>query len=509
MYNKKFYLNQELISYILVIVFGLIVFLIIQDPNESFFINYDQEFWNTYNSLLIYSGLEQEKYDEPGHVSYLLFAFYLKLINFLNILEVPTIVQLNEMNNFNDIIQSLILHTRIFGFVINIILTLSIIKIFKKFKAENLIFITLILITSNGFLTHVSQHRVEPLTILMMIIAFFSLLTLLDNDKYKIFKIFLFNFFIILSIINKVQIIFYLPFFILIILHYKNLNFNLIKNIKFISKNKKDLFYFISSTFFVIFLISLRSEQLHSSAYLIVMYLLFLISFFCIIDMNNYNNFSYLFNLSLIFAFFTIYVLVLYFTHGGDKTFWVFFKISKIRGYLGDIKLDQSQDTILWIKNFLEFGILNFKQLITNIFEFQKNNLVILIIILFTIIFRNFKNLWSLNIFIALYLITKFITLFRSNAFYYEIYFDWLILLGLVVFFREHYIKSSLKYLILLIILTPNIYNNLNTKNFNKINSGSYDKQIYCSNDQIYSENGIWNYYSKKINKKQILILCE
>ena len=98
---------------------------------------------------------------------------------------------------------------------------------------------------------------------------------------------------------------------------------------------------------------------------------------------------------------------------------------------------------------------------------------------------------------------------FRSNAFYYEIYFDWLILLGLIIFFRDYFMKSYLKYLILLIIIAPNIYNNLNAKNFNEINSGSYDKQTYCSNDQIYSENGIWKYYSKKIEKKQILILCK
>ena len=69
--------------------------------------------------------------------------------------------------------------------------------------------------------------------------------------------------------------------------------------------------------------------------------------------------------------------------------------------------------------------------------------------------------------------------------------------------------KSYLKYLILLIIIAPNIYNNLNAKNFNEINGGSYDKQTYCSNDQIYSENGIWKYYSKRIEKKQILILCK
>ena len=42
---------------------------------KVFLLNYDQEFWNTYNSLLIFSGLEQEKYDEPGHLSYLFLQY--------------------------------------------------------------------------------------------------------------------------------------------------------------------------------------------------------------------------------------------------------------------------------------------------------------------------------------------------------------------------------------------------------------------------------------------------
>ena len=54
-----------------------------------------------------------------------------------------------------------------------------------------------------------------------------------------------------------------------------------------------------------------------------------------------------------------------------------------------------------------------------------------------------------------------------------------------------------------------NIINNFNTSNLTLINSGSYKKDIYCSKDQIYSEMGIWTYYSKRIEKKQILEICK
>ena len=506
---NKLFKDEIFLSYFFVIFFSLIFFFNIQNPYESFYVNYDQEFWNTYNSLLIYSNMEQEKYDEPGHISYLLFSFYLKIIDLLNILQVPDINDFNNLDNIKNKTQSLVFQSRIFGLLLNTILTLFIIKIFKKFGAKNLILFTFILITSNGFLTHVSQYRVEPLTLLLLIISMFILMSLIDSNKYQNLKIFFFNFFIILSIINKVQIIFYMPLMLLIILHYKKFNFCLIKNIKFLIKNKRDLLYFLISTFLIISLISIRSEQLHSTAYLVIIYLFFLISFFSLIEINYYKNISIFFNLTLLLSFLVIYNLVINFTNGGERTFWVFFKISKIRGYLGDIKLDQSYDTILWIKEFILFGIHNLKELLLSIFEIKKNSLIILAVFGLTIASKKFKEYYHLNIFIILYLTIKFITLFRSNAFYYEIYFDWFILLGLVIFLNNFKIKKIFNYTMLSTILILNIYNNFNTKNFQQINGGSYSKETYCSKEQIYSVNGIWEYYSKKIKKEQIIYLCK
>ena len=134
----RLFKNQEYISYLIVLFYSL-VFFFLQDPFESIFVNFDQEFWNTYNSLLIYSGLEQEKFDEPGHINYLLFAIYLKLVDLFQITNVPTINILNQSDNFPEILQDLILHSRLFGLIINFALTIFIIKIFIKFNAKNLI----------------------------------------------------------------------------------------------------------------------------------------------------------------------------------------------------------------------------------------------------------------------------------------------------------------------------------------------------------------------------------
>ena len=139
-------------------------------------INYDQEFWHTYNAILIYSGIEQELYNDPGHLSYLLFAIYLEIINLFNIIDVPKISELNKTAQVSKKIQNLIFHARVFGFFVNIILTFLIIRLFKKFKSNYLILFTIILLTSNGFLTHVSQYRVESMTLLFMIVALLILI---------------------------------------------------------------------------------------------------------------------------------------------------------------------------------------------------------------------------------------------------------------------------------------------------------------------------------------------
>ncbi len=505
---NRLFKNQEYISYLIVLFYSL-VFFFLQDPFESIFVNFDQEFWNTYNSLLIYSGLEQEKFDEPGHINYLLFAIYLKLVDLFQITNVPTINILNQSDNFPEILQDLILHSRLFGLIINFALTIFIIKIFIKFNAKNLILITLILITSNGFLTHISQYRVEPMTLLLFLISIYTLIDLIRNKEKIFLKLFFFNFFLILSIINKVQIIFYIPFFLLILLNYQKYSFFLLSNLSKLITNRKNLLYFLVSTLFVIFTIIIRSEQTHSTIYLTSMYLIFLLSFYSLKDIRYNEKIFYLFNISLLLAFIIIYFFVTNISFGGKNTFWVFFKISKIRGYLGSLELDQKHDTILWIKDFIYFSLYNLKKLFFEIIRFNSNNLIVFFVFFITILSGKFKKYFNLNIFIIIYLITKFITTFRANHFYYEIYFDWIILIGLIIFLNNFKTKSHFKNLFLILIIFINIINNFNTSNLTLINSGSYKKDIYCSKDQIYSEMGIWNYYSKRIEKRQILEICK
>ena len=101
-------------------------------------------------------------------ISHIFICNIFKNNKFFQIIDVPKIYEINEIENISEKI-SLIFHSRLFGLICKFNFNIFIIKIFKKFDAKTLIFLTLILVTSNGFLTHTSQYRVETNDIIIIL----------------------------------------------------------------------------------------------------------------------------------------------------------------------------------------------------------------------------------------------------------------------------------------------------------------------------------------------------
>ena len=68
--------------------------------------------------------------------------------------------------------------------------------------------------------------------------------------------------------------------------------------------------------------------------------------------------------------------------------------------------------------------------------------------------------------------------------------------------------KNIYKILIFAFLLIVNINNNFSDTNLEKINTDPL-KERYCEYGEIYNEMGTWTYFSKRINKDKILILCK
>lgn len=504
--NFEKYLNNHALSYFILIVFSLFFFFF-QDPYVDLFQNYDQEFWNTYHALVLFSGYNQELFNDPGHLNYLLFSYYLKIINFLNIAEIPTIDQLNSSNIFVKEINNIVFHSRIFGFCTTITLYILIIELMKEFEIKYILPLTLILITGNGLLTHVSQYRVEPMTLLLFLISLKFLIIFLKNNFYNIFYLFLFNFFLILSIINKVQIIFYAPFYILIILLIKKNEFNYIKINNLINYKNTYFKRFLFTTLLIFFFIFFRSEQPHSIFYLIIIYFSYITCLIIILNHNNLLKILTLNNLCLISAFILIYIFTTYVSNATKEIYWVFFRISKIRGYL-DSSLG-GIDTFLWIKNFSYLAITYIISNTKNLFSLTTNNIIFFVIIFLLLTQKKYKFTKVSYVVLIIYFIIQYITQFRSLHYYYLIYFDWLIILTLGFVITNINIKPYIKILLLLFFFTNNIYLNINTKNLLEINSNFFNKNHYCSTKEIYTPYGAWSYFSARISKEKIEILCK
>ena len=142
------WLNNLKLSYLLIIFFS-IFFFILQNPFDDLFSNFDAEFWNTYHALVFYSGYDQERFADPAHITYLLFSIYLKIINITNIAEIPTINELNSSDNFEEKINFLVFQSRIFGLIVNALLSLLIIKLFREFNFKYVLLITCLKINSS------------------------------------------------------------------------------------------------------------------------------------------------------------------------------------------------------------------------------------------------------------------------------------------------------------------------------------------------------------------------
>ena len=503
----KYLLNSYNLSYFIIIIFSVFFFLF-QNPFENIFSNYDQEFWNSYHAIILYSGYEQEFFNDPGHVNYLLLSFFYKIIDFFNIYNIPKIDDLNKSNEFIIKINEIVIIARVFGLVVSTLLYLLIIKIFQEFRLENVLLITIALITCNGYLLHLSQYRVEPMTLMLFLLSFYHLILFIKKDKKKLIHLFLFNSFLILSAINKVQILFYAPIYILLILLYKEDKISFQKVFLKFKNFNNDYLKFIITIFLIFILIFFRSEIPHSILFLNLIFFTYLFVFIIIFSNDNFFEIIYKNNLLLLIAFLIIYLITTYVTKGTQEIFWGFFRISKIRGYLGSPELMQGENTILWVKDFFIFGLNN---LITNIKSFFKldfYNFIIYLILLLTFLKIN-RNLFIFFLTLFVFFILRYITIFRGFQSYYQIYFDWFIILTLGLILNKTKMNYSFKKLILVSVIFFNLIFNFNSHNLKNINSNFFDVKHYCSQKEIFHPYGAWTYFSKRVNKDKIIELCK
>jgi hypothetical protein len=494
----------------ILIILPLIYFLYL-NPLRNWIENYDEELWVSYNALLYLSNLPQEKFDAPHFLQFFLLSLFYKLLNFFDILNIRNIDDLNK-GYLNLNLQKIVFFTRIYGLILGISFILLIKYFINKFflKNDNYSFcLTFSLLLSGGYLLHIQQHRVEIITLISFIIAVIALINFIQNQEKK--NLFFFTFFFILSIMTKVQIMFYAPlFFSLIFFLKKKIYYNDYKHFKF------DYIKFIFLLVIMLIAVILRSEQLHSIIFLIL-YLTLINIIFYIFIFNKFTKkiiATYHLNLFFFLSFIIIALIVLLIPSADKELFYPFFRISKIRGYLvGELK--GCCDLIVWLKFFLIYFFQNIKSVFNNLLLINFINFIFFEIIVLLAIFRKYltrKIIVSSIIILLAFLSLKLIEGFRGMSDYYEVYYGWFLLLAMALVLNRLK-KNSKNFIIFFTIISSFLitfkdgYFQYNYKSQNI----SFKNQLYYNRicaEKEFTPMSFWPYWLNKVKYENVKIYC-
>ena len=505
--KKKF---ENILFNLILIILPLIYFLYL-NPYREWIENYDQELWVSYNAVLYLSNLPQELFDAPHFLQIFLLSIFYKILNIFDLLNIKNMNDLNT-GDLNSNLQTIIFYTRIYGLILGIFFILLIKYFINKFIFQNnkySFFISLSLIFSGGYLIHIQQHRVEIITLISFLIAIISLINFIQNQNKKF--LFIFTFFFILSIITKIQIMFYAPLFLVITIFFsKKINYEDFKYLRF---NFYFLFFLLGG---ILISIIFSSEQLHSTFYLIIYLCLINIIFYFVIfkEFTKKIIVIYHLNLFLFISFIIISLIVFLIPSATKELFWPFFRISKIRGHLMG-ELTGCCNVIVWLKFFLLYFFKNIKVVYNNLLLINFVNLLFFEIIFLLVIFRKYLNskiiVLSVLILFA-FLFLKLIENFRSHMDYYEIYYGWFLLSSIAIILTK--LRDKIKSFIIFVTIISSVLITYKDGFFHydyQSKNISFKNQLYYNRictEKNFSPMSFWPYWLNKIKYENVKIYC-
>ena len=236
---------------IIFIVFSLYFFSLstFQATTQHWSAILDQDIHIIYNSLLLSSGYDQEYLDHPAFTTFLFLGFIFKIFSFF--FDNFTIQEILLSKNIDNDLQNLFFLSRVVNSIYFCLLIYFLKKILNYFKIKNEI--SLLSLISILFLIGLYEPlfllRSEILSILLSTIAFYYVIKFIIK-KSHIINCWLSGFFFCLSMLAKIQVVFLIfIFFLLIPLLFEN--FYSKKNENSIIFNIK--YYYIALSFVVIF----------------------------------------------------------------------------------------------------------------------------------------------------------------------------------------------------------------------------------------------------------------
>ena len=223
---------------------------IFQASNQHWSSIIDQDIILIYNSLLIYSGTEQEYWHHPAFTTFFILGGLFKFLSFFY--DNFTLKEILISDDIDQQLQNLYSFARILNSIFIFIFAFLMFKIFRELNIKKSICIltTLLIISFSSIYELLFLVRSEILSVILCLFGFYFLLKYIKYKKGQ-FYCFFSGFFFCLALLAKIQVIFLLAFLVLILPFLLNYYKTIQVENNLINNNK----YFIISSFLFILII--------------------------------------------------------------------------------------------------------------------------------------------------------------------------------------------------------------------------------------------------------------
>ena len=476
--------------------------------------NHDHEFTLVYNALLFNSELPIEYFDHPGFFTILFLSLFFQIFAAIDLISVYNLSQLNS-ENFDQSFQDLIFLTRIFSTLCLSLFCFVSYVFLHKFSNHKIysFILSLIIFSSEGTIFHLAQLRTELLAMFFVILSLIFLRTFLEDGKESKLKYLSgFFLFIICAILNKMQVFFLFPLFLLILHFYENSmdDFN-VAEYNFL--NKKWVPYTLF--FIVIFYIWKDNKNIFDplpmlSTLAILVNLFFMNLFFLLILKKRPQTLKV--NLVAINLWFIlIFFLIKNFLHIHPSTSeMIFFNLTNIMSISTFVSnLPEITETISFTHTLFTRFFTNFVSIFhTVIFKINIYSVLIILNLLITTIYR--KHLTSKMIKFNFTCLVASILIIVVNSYrsdggvlpHYLIFSELVIVLSFCNFVK--FLQVRYLVLILILVSSVNFQNNFEYIKNQRINDQERQKNIIvhvCKSNYL-------SYWHKNLNEDYYKNYC-
>ena len=519
----KKYLNTAFCFFFLLFII-ILSLTFLQSYKQDFTSIVDFDLTVIHNSLQLVSNEYPDYTDQTAYAQFLITGITYKIVQIFDQNLITNIKLLTNFENPEIVLQKLYIISRILNSTLLFITLIFLFKIFGKFEIKDYLkyFFIITITLTETFWSNFTVLRADVVSICFYWVSFYFLICFIKNKK--IIDLFFVSFFMIFSLLAKVQIIFLFMFmfffFIFYFVYEKENSINLdYSNIFF--KNYKISFNFILLLILIIYFLFqfYLNNYVNSSSpigyfdtflfaiYFLIMYLtIFLLG-------KRINNKNYLYEIFFIILFFSILVII----------FMKFLNILNILQIDFNIILSIT-NPFYFLKSYStfidkEFSLIIFFEMFSMLIKYPKVELVYLIIlsiILFTCIYNVVLQKKKINyhyIYIILFCLISIFLIALNNFRYlinYNLYLIPVFFLSSGIFLsnfkkRTEFVCSSLFFLFLFANMFAKI-NNYKIYVFRESNM-----EYVCKNNIQVSNIDIRNFYNmwaKNFNEDFFKKIC-